>query len=154
MRDAQREFLDALLTTPSPSGYETAGQRVWLDYVSTFADEVRTDAYGNAVAVHEGGDPEFALAGHGDEIGLIVRRIDGDGFVRIGPIGGADRTVSKGQHVTIHADEPVPGVVGGSQHTPSIQSATFEGAVPRSVRVAFDTRNRNVTFPIASSGTE
>jgi putative aminopeptidase FrvX len=110
----QREFLERLLETPSPSGFETRGQRVWLDYVDSFADEVRTDDYGNAVAVHEGsGDgPELALAGHGDEIGFIVRRIDDDGFVRIGAIGGSDRTVSKGQHVTIHADEPVQGVVG------------------------------------------
>ncbi|WP_224449384.1 M42 family peptidase [Haloprofundus salilacus] len=114
MHHTQRRFLDELLTTPSPSGYETRGQRVWVDYVSEFADDVRTDAYGNAVAVHEGsGDgPELAFAGHADEIGYIVRRVDEEGFVRIGAIGGADRTVSKGQHVTIHADEPVHGVVG------------------------------------------
>ena len=108
----RRAFLDRLLETPSPSGFETRGQRVWLDYVSEFADDVWTDDYGNAVAVHEGNGTEIALAGHADEIGYIVRRIDDDGFVRIGAIGGADRTVSKGQHVTIHADDPVPGVVG------------------------------------------
>jgi putative aminopeptidase FrvX len=108
----RRAFLDRLLETPSPSGFETRGQRVWIDYVSEFADEVWTDDYGNAVAVHEGGDTEFAIAGHADEVGFIVRRIDDDGYVRIERIGGADRTVSKGQHVTIHADEPVSGVVG------------------------------------------
>lgn len=116
MDDQRRSFLDDLLTTPSPSGFETRGQRVWVDYVSQFADRVETDAYGNAVAVHEG-DPDddtaFAVAGHGDEIGFIVRRITDDGFVRIGPIGGSDRTVSKGQHVTVHgADGPVQGVIG------------------------------------------
>ncbi|AZH25734.1 zinc-binding metallopeptidase family protein [Haloplanus aerogenes] len=108
----QRTFLDRLLETPSPSGFETRGQRVWLDYVSDFADEVWTDDYGNAVAIHEGNEMELVLTGHADEVGFIVRRIDDDGFVRIGSIGGADRTVSKGQHVTIHADEPVSGVVG------------------------------------------
>jgi endoglucanase len=111
----RRSFLDRLLETPSPSGFETRGQRIWLDYVSEFADEVRTDDYGNAVAVHEGDDEgtaELAVAGHADEIGFIVRRITDDGYVRIGRIGGADRTVSKGQHVTVHADEPVAGVIG------------------------------------------
>jgi endoglucanase len=108
----RRAFLNRLLETPSPSGFETRGQRVWLDYVSEFADDVWTDDYGNAVAVAEGDGPDLALAGHADEIGYIVRRIDDDGFVRIGAIGGADRTVSKGQHVTIHADDPVSGVVG------------------------------------------
>ena len=108
----RRAFLDRLLETPSPSGFETRGQRVWLDYVSDFADDAWTDDYGNAVAVHDGGETELALAGHADEVGYIVRRIDDDGFVRIGSIGGADRTVSKGQHVTVHAEDPVAGVVG------------------------------------------
>ncbi|WP_129116426.1 M42 family peptidase [Halegenticoccus tardaugens] len=116
MEGERRDFLDTLLSTPSPSGFEAAGQRAWVEYVSAFADEVSTDAYGNAVAVHEGTDdgPAIAFAGHADEIGYIVRRIDDDGFLRIGPIGGADRTVSKGQHVTVHAAEgtPVPGVIG------------------------------------------
>ncbi|MFB6095884.1 MAG: M42 family peptidase [Haloferacaceae archaeon] len=114
METAQREFLENLLTTPSPSGFEARGQRVWVDYVSAFADEVRTDDYGNAVAVHEGSGegPSVALIGHGDEIGFMVRRITDDGFLRITPVGGADRTVSKGQHVTVHAETPVQGVIG------------------------------------------
>jgi len=115
MDQHRREFLDRLLETPSPSGYEAAGQRVWVEYVEQFADEVRTDAYGNAVAVHEGGGPEVAIAGHADEIGFIVRRIDDDGFVHLGRIGGSDRTVSKGQHVVVHGpDGPVNGVIGQS----------------------------------------
>ena len=116
MNDERRAFLYQLLQTPSPSGYEAPGQRIWVDYVEGYADEVRTDEYGNAVAVHEGDpdcDVEVALAGHGDEIGFIVRHIEEDGSVRIAPIGGSDSTVSKGQHVTVHsADGPVNGVVG------------------------------------------
>lgn len=113
MDDRQRDVLDTLLTTPSPSGFETDGQRVWIDYVSEFADEVRTDAYGNAVAVSEGNSTEIAVVGHADQIGYIVRRIDDDGFLHLGPIGGVDKTVSRGQHVTVHADpEPVLGVIG------------------------------------------
>ncbi|QHS16260.1 M20/M25/M40 family metallo-hydrolase [Halopenitus persicus] len=114
MDERRREFLETLLETPSPSGFETNGQRVWIDHVETFADEVRTDAYGNAVAVHEGSGegPEIAVTGHADEIGFIVRDVLEDGYLRIASVGGADRTVSKGQHVTIHADEPVQGVIG------------------------------------------
>jgi len=115
MDEQRREFLESLLSTPSPSGYETDGQRVWIDYVSEFADEVWTDDYGNAVAVHEGsGDgPEIAFSGHADEIGFIVRDIVDDGFLRLSRIGGSDRTVSQGQHVTVHTDDgPVQGVVG------------------------------------------
>ena len=115
MDDSQRAFLESLLSTPSPSGFETDGQGVWIDHVDEFADEVRTDDYGNAVAVHEGsGDgPEIAFAGHADEIGFIVRDILDDGFLRISRIGGSDRTISQGQHVTVHTDDgPVQGVIG------------------------------------------
>jgi endoglucanase len=114
MDEQRRAFLEDLLTTPTPSGFERRGQRTWTEYVAEFADEVRTDDYGNAVAVHEGsGDgPSIAFTGHSDEIGFIVRRITDDGYLRIGPIGGADRTVSQGQHVTVHAEAPIQGVVG------------------------------------------
>ena len=113
MDERRRAFLDELLETATPSGFETAGQRVWVDYVESFADEVRTDDYGNAVAVLEGGDPAVALAGHGDEIGFLVRDITEDGMLRLTAVGGSDRTVTKGQHVEVHAEGgPVAGVVG------------------------------------------
>ncbi|MEF8869477.1 MAG: M42 family peptidase, partial [Haloarculaceae archaeon] len=114
MDERQREFLYELLRTPSPSGFEAAGQRVWLDYVEPFADAVRTDAYGNAVAVHEGTvEHSVALAGHADEIGLMVREITEEGFLGLSRIGGSDRTVTRGQHVTVHASGGrVHGVVG------------------------------------------
>ncbi|MFB6070171.1 MAG: M20/M25/M40 family metallo-hydrolase [Halanaeroarchaeum sp.] len=109
-----RTFLDELLSTPSPAGYETDGQKVWLDYVGEFADETRTDAYGNAVATYEGGDgPHIVFSGHADEIGFTVAAITDEGFVRIIPIGGADPTVSRGTQIRIHTDDgPVNGVIG------------------------------------------
>jgi len=113
MDDTRRRFLNELLATASPSGFETSAQRVWLDYVSEFADEVRTDSYGNAVAVLEGGDPEIAFAGHCDEIALIVTKITEAGYLRLEAIGGADKTVTQGQHVTVHGTEDtVQGVIG------------------------------------------
>jgi len=113
MDDEARAFLMELLEVPSPSGYELDGQRRWREYVKPYADELHTDEYGNTVAVYEGDGPAVAVAGHADEIGYIVRRIDDDGFVHLGRIGGADRTVSRGQHVQIHgSDGPVNGVIG------------------------------------------
>jgi putative aminopeptidase FrvX len=115
MDGTRRAFLDELLTTPSPAGFEAEGQRVWVNYVSEFADEVRTDNYGNAVATLHGDGPELAFVGHADEIGYMVRRIDDDGFVHLERVGGTDPTVTQGQHVVVHAaDGPVNGVVGQS----------------------------------------
>ena len=53
MRDQSLKFLEKLINTPSPVGYENRGQRVWLDYVAPFADATETDAYGNAVTEYE-----------------------------------------------------------------------------------------------------
>jgi len=70
MREPSIKFLQSLVNTPSPSGHEVRGQRVWLNYVSQFADETYTDAYGNAVAVlNKGGSPRIMLAGHADKSG-------------------------------------------------------------------------------------
>jgi putative aminopeptidase FrvX len=114
MNEARERFLDELLTTASPSGFEHTGQRVWVDYIREFADDVRMDAYGNAIAVYEGGDSnrEIAFAGHADEIGFMVRDITDSGFLKLTSIGGSDKTVSRGQHVTIHAEKPIHGVIG------------------------------------------
>ncbi len=112
MDGQQRAFLDSLLETSTPSGFEVPGQREWVEYVSEFADEVQTDEYGNAIATIEGGEPTVALAGHCDEIGFMVRDINDDGTISLTRIGGSDKTVSQGQHVVVHADEPVPGVIG------------------------------------------
>jgi endoglucanase len=142
MDDRARQFLDDLLATHSPSGFETRGQRVWVDAVSDVADDVWTDAYGNAVAVVEGtgAGPELAFAGHVDEIGFIVRDVTDEGFLRIGPIGGADRTVSKGQHVTVHADDGgVPGVVGQTAiHLRDGSAEEYDDLAEQSVDVGAD----------------
>ena len=78
------QFLETLVNTPSPSGHESRGLRVWLDYVDKFADETYSDSYGNCVAVlNKGGGPRLMLAGHADEIGMTVNYIDEKGYVYV-----------------------------------------------------------------------
>ncbi|MCU0771435.1 MAG: M42 family metallopeptidase [Verrucomicrobia bacterium] len=114
MRDASLKFLETLVNTPSPVGHEVRGQRVWLDYVSRFAGETFSDAYGNCVAVlNKGGSPRLMLAAHADEIALAVNYIDDQGFIYVRRMGGVDPAITKAQRVTIHARSgPVRGVVG------------------------------------------
>ena len=116
MRKESLEFLRTLLTTPSPSGYESPGQRVWCEYARQFADEVRTDAYGNAIAVlNPGGDPKIMIDGHADELGLMVKHIDEKGFIYFQRIGGVDPALVRGKRVNIHtAKGVVRGVVGAT----------------------------------------
>ncbi len=114
MREASLEFLRRLLNTPSPSGHETRGQRVWLDYVTPLAEETFSDAYGNAVAIfNKGGAPRLMLCGHADEIAMTVTYIDPEGFIYVRNLGGVDPAITKAQRVTIHSRQgPVKGVVG------------------------------------------
>lgn len=113
MKDEQFEFLTRLIESPGPSGYEHEAQQAWIDYVRPIADEIKTDDYGNAMAILHGDDPVIVLTGHGDEIGMIVRRIDDEGFIHPAAIGGLDKTVTRGQRVNIHTNaDTVPGVIG------------------------------------------
>ncbi len=115
MDEKRRAFLEDLLSLSTPSGFEMVGQRRWLEYVEPYADETYVDAYGNAVAISKGSadGSDIAIAGHGDEIGLMVRDITDDGFLKLTAIGGSDRTITRGQHVTVHTnDGPLAGVIG------------------------------------------
>ena len=114
MREKSLNFLRTLVNTPSPTGHEVRGQRVWLNYVKTFAEDTFSDAYGNCVAVlNKGGSPRLMLAAHVDEIAMVVNYISDDGFIYVRKMGGIDAAITKAQRVTIHTrDGGVKGVVG------------------------------------------
>jgi len=114
MREQSLNFLRTLVNTPSPTGHEVRGQRVWLDYAKKFSDETFSDAYGNCVAVlNKGGSPRIMLAAHADEIAMGVNFIDADGFIYVRKMGGVDAAITKAQRVVIHTKNgPVKGVVG------------------------------------------
>ncbi len=102
MEDRSHQFLKDLLHTPSPSGYERPIQDVVRRWAGEFADELRTDRHGNVIAVRNpGGQPRIMLAGHCDQIGLLVQYIDDNGFLYVQPIGGWDMQILLGQDLTV-----------------------------------------------------
>jgi endoglucanase len=107
-------FLSALLHARSPSGYESEAQKVFDEHVGPVADEYARDALGNRLAtLNPGGDPVLMLAGHMDELGLIITYVNKDGFLYFDTIGGHDRTVISGRRVIIQtAAGRVTGVTG------------------------------------------
>jgi putative aminopeptidase FrvX len=114
MRAESLQFLKELMDTPSPSGGESLGQKLWLEYVKPFAEELKTDAYGNALAIlNPAGRPKVLVSGHVDEIGFQVQYIDEEGFIYFQPVGGPDPALARGQRVYIHHQgEEVLGVIG------------------------------------------
>lgn len=108
------EFLKSLLDTPGPSGFEAPAARVWRAEAERFADHVAVDVSGNSFAtLNSGASPRVMLAGHIDEIGLMVTHIDEDGFLYFNGIGGWDPQVLVGQRVRILGRKgEVMGVIG------------------------------------------
>jgi endoglucanase len=114
MKASSVEFFKRLLALPGPSGFEGAPARAWRAEAETFADRVWGDVAGNSFAVvNPDGAPRVMLAGHIDEIGVMVNHIDDDGFLYFSAIGGWDPEIIVGQRVeVITRDGLVAGVVG------------------------------------------
>jgi endoglucanase len=113
VHETAHQFLKDLLLAPSPSGYERPVQDVVRHYAANFTKEIRTDWHGNVtVAVNPKGSPRIMLAGHCDQIGLLVKHIDDKGFLWVHAIGGWDPQVLIGQDVQVWTKAgPVAGVI-------------------------------------------
>ncbi|WP_100013205.1 M20/M25/M40 family metallo-hydrolase [Lentibacillus sediminis] len=116
---ANQDFLQELLQTPSPSSNEMVIQKKWISYVKDFADEIRTDNAGNAIGILNPEAPfKVLLAGHCDEIALVINRIDEIGFLHFDKMGGINPKAAVGMKVTVLGfQKTVTGVIGvNAQH--------------------------------------
>jgi len=102
------------METVCPSGFEEEISHVWRKEADRFAERTWADSHGNSFAVvNEGGTPRVMLAGHADEIGLMITYIDDNGYLSFAGIGGWDPQVLPGQRVWIQGmTGPILGVIG------------------------------------------
>src|SRR5204862_3530554 len=130
MHDASFKFLKSLLLTPSPSGFERQIQEVVRTWAKPLAHEVRTDRHGNVLAIlNPLGQPRIMLAGHCDQIALMVEHIDDNGFLYVQPIGGWDMQILLGQNLTVWtATGPVSAVV--ARRAPHLMTGDERNKVP------------------------
>ncbi|MDQ3389441.1 MAG: M42 family metallopeptidase, partial [Gemmatimonadota bacterium] len=114
MDDSSLSFLRRLLDAPGPSGFETVPARLWRAQAERFADRVEVDVTGNSLAtINPEGTPHLMLAGHIDEIGLMITHVDEEGFLYFDSIGGWDPEVLVAQRVCVLSRPgTVRGVVG------------------------------------------
>ena len=97
------EFLKSLQETPSVSGFEQPAMAADPQADEAVADRIETDVHGNTiVAINPKGSPRVMLAGHCDQIGLMVRLINDEGYLYFNAVGGIDATVLPGTRVTVH----------------------------------------------------
>ena len=114
MDESRIAFLQQLVNTPSPSGFEQPIQRIIRGEFDQYADEVRSDVLGNVIGVLDSqSSPRVMITGHCDEIGFMVRHISEEGYIYFAPIGGIDRQVITSHRVMVHnAKGPVLGALG------------------------------------------
>jgi endoglucanase len=99
------EFLRALTEAPSPSGYETPAATLLRERLAPVADVLETNVMGSVHATlrGKGNGPSVMIAGHIDEIGMMVRHIDDDGYISFAAIGGVDAAILPGMRVDVYA---------------------------------------------------
>ncbi len=95
MNEEQKQFLSKLLTASCPSGSEEQVINLFRDSVSSFVDDISTDAMGNCIAHKKGDGPKVMITAHADEIGLMIHYIDEKGFLYFKEIGGVDEGTEK-----------------------------------------------------------
>ncbi|MCX7934033.1 MAG: M42 family metallopeptidase [Planctomycetota bacterium] len=107
-------FFRELMAQPTPSGYEKPGQSRIAAYMQAQGARTRIDVHGNCHGiVNRGGKIRVMLAGHCDEIGLMVMHIDEKGYIAFSAIGGVNVPLLQGERVTIYTKSgPIPGVIG------------------------------------------
>ncbi|NQU39917.1 MAG: M42 family metallopeptidase [Lentisphaerae bacterium] len=114
MNKTALSFFKALMATPTPTGWEHRGQNVVADYMKTYADTVETDVQGCVHGVlNPTANVRVMLAGHCDEIGLMVQYISDKGLLTMTALGGVNVPLLQAERIIIHtAKGPIPGVVG------------------------------------------
>lgn len=111
-------FLQRYLNNASPTGFESAGQKIWLDYIKPFIHDWKIDTYGTTYGIiNPGKDFKVVIEGHADEISWFVNYISDDGFINVIRNGGSDHMIAPSKRVNIHTKK---GIVKGVFGWPAI----------------------------------
>ena len=114
INETSYQFLKEYINNPSPVGFETSGQKMWLSYLKKYVDTTYTDAYGTAVGVINPDAPfKVVIEAHADEISWFVNYINEQGLIHLKRNGGVDHQIAPSMRVWIHGKKgPVKAVFG------------------------------------------
>lgn len=116
--EESNEFLHKYLNNPSPSGFEREGQKIWVEYMKDYVDEIIVDNYGSVVGViNPDAERKVVIEAHADEIGWTVKFISKGGLIYVEKLGGSDVQLAPGNMVNIHTKS---GVVEGAFGAPAV----------------------------------
>ena len=114
MRKESKKFFKEYLNNNSPTGFETPGQKLWLEYLKPYIDEYEVDVYGTTVGViNPGKDYKVVIEAHADEIAWFVNYIDEKGYIYVIRNGGSDHQIAPSMRVKLHTKKgKVDGIFG------------------------------------------
>ena len=114
LNDNSYTFLKKYLNNPSPVGFESSGQKIWLEYIKPYIDSSFVDPYGTAVGIINPDAPfKVVIEAHADEISWFVNYITNDGLIYLKRNGGVDHQIAPAKRVIIHGEKgPVKAVFG------------------------------------------
>jgi putative aminopeptidase FrvX len=127
------DFLEKYLNNASPTGYESEGQKIWMEYLKPYVDTFITDNYGTAVGIiNPNAEFKVVIEGHADEISWYVNYITPEGLIYVIRNGGSDHLIAPSKVVNIHTKKGiVKGVFGwpaihtrvaGKEETPALDN--------------------------------
>ena len=108
------KFLEKYLNNPSPTGFESEGQKLWLEYMKPYVDDYIVDNYGSVAGIINPGQKyKVVIEAHADEISWFVHYITKDGFIYLMRNGGSDHMIAPSKRVNIHTDKGIVKAVFG-----------------------------------------
>ena len=130
------KFLEKYLNNASPTGFESAGQKLWLDYINPYIDEYFTDTYGSVVGViNPEAQYKVVIEAHADEISWFVHYITDDGFIYLRRNGGSDHQIAPSKRVNIHTEKGIVKAVFG---WPAIHTRKGKEETPKTDNIFLD----------------
>lgn len=130
------QFLEKYLNNASPTGFESGGQKMWMDYIKPYVDEFKTDTYGTAVAIiNPKASYKVVIEAHADEISWFVHYITSDGFVYVRRNGGSDHMIAPSKRVNIHTKKGIVKAVFG---WPAIHTRAEKEETPSMKNICLD----------------
>jgi putative aminopeptidase FrvX len=133
MDKKSKQFLYEYLNNASPTGFESSGQQIWLDYIKPYINDYMIDVYGTAVGIiNPKASYKVVIEAHADEISWFVNYITDDGYIYVRRNGGSDHQIAPSMRVNIHTEKGiVKGVFGwpaihvrdaGKEEAPSLKN--------------------------------
>lgn len=114
LTEKSRSFLERYLNNPSPTGFESEGQKLWLEYIKPYVDDYMVDPYGTVVGIiNPKASYRVVIEAHADEISWFVHYITNDGFIYLRRNGGSDHQIAPSKRVNIHTDKGIVKAVFG-----------------------------------------